>query len=172
MILFVLTISLSMLMSCCSSLFPDEKLSMQRKDYLGSELRMDGYYYCYFEKTDITSIYFLFRNGIIRCAGSYSRYNEDNREQEMVSYYDKFTPKTDWGIFVIDGNKIQYEKWVEAPSGVNASINRCSGYIENDTIFYITESYYSGNGKTEQVNRVYHFREFSPKPDSTNVFIK
>jgi hypothetical protein len=158
-------------MNGCSTIFPDDNLTLKRVDYKGNELRIDGYYYCYFEKTDITVIYFLFRNGIIRNTGGYSRYNEDNREQEMVSYYGKST-KTDWGVFVIDGNKIQYEKWIEAPSGVRASINRRSGYIENDTTFHITESYYSGTGETKQVDEVWHFKQFDNKPDSTNVYIK
>jgi hypothetical protein len=159
-------------MNSCSVLFPDDNLTFKRVDYNGNELRMDGYYYCYFEKTNITVIYFLFRNGVIRSIGGYSRYNEDNREQEMISYYDRSTPKTDWGVFIIDGNKIQYEKWIEAPSGVRASINRRSGYIENDTTFRITESYYSGTGETKQVDEVWHFKQFDNKPDSTNVYIK
>ena len=156
---------------CCGELFPDEQLTMQRKDYDGNELRIDGYYYSYFEKTGVTVIYFLFRNGLIRHAGGYSRYIEDNREQEMVSYYGK-SSKTDWGVFVINENKIQFERWLEAPSGVRAVINRRSGYIENDTTFRITESYNSGTGETTQINEVWHFKQFSPKPDSTNVFIK
>jgi hypothetical protein len=158
-------------MSCCSKLFPDEKLSIQRKDYNGNELRIDGYYYCYFEKTDITVIYFLFRNGIVRCTGGYSSYNEDNREQEMISYYGKST-KTDWGVFVINENKIQYEKWIESPSGANASIYRRSGYIENDTTIHFTESYYSGRNETKKIDEVWHFKQFDNKPDSTNVYIK
>lgn len=172
MILFILTINLSMLMSCCSTLFPDEKLTLDRMDYNGNELRMDGYYYCYFENTDITVVYFLFRNGILRYTGGYSRYNEDNREKEMVSYYDRFTPKTDWGLFVINDNKIQYEKWIEAPSGIKAAINRRSGYIENDTTIHFTESYNSGTGEIKQVDEVWHFKQFANKPDSTNVYIK
>ena len=161
-----------MYLSCCSILFPDEKLSMQREDYAGNELRMDGYYYCYYKETDITVIYFMFRNGIIRCTGGYSRYNEDNREQEMVSYYNRFTPKTDWGVFIVNGNVIQYEMWIGSSSGVYASINRQSGYIENDTTFHITESYYSDRNETEQVDEVYHFKQFANKPDSTNNYIK
>jgi hypothetical protein len=164
--------SLSILMSGCSILFPDDNLTLKRGDYNGNELRTDGYYYCYFEKTDITVIYFLFRNGIIRCAGAYSRYNEDNREQEMVSYYNRKTIKSDWGVFVINENKIQFEKWVESPSGVSASINRCSGYIENDTTIHFKESYYSGRNETKQINEVWHFKQFDNKPDSTNVYIK
>ena len=161
-----------MFMSCCNKLFRDEKLTIQRTDYNGNELRFDGYYYCYYEETDVTVVYFLFRNGIIRGAGGYTRFNENNREQEMISYYNKFSPKTDWGVFIIDEKKILFEKWVESPSGVSASVNRKSGYIENDTTFHITESYYSGTKETKQVNEIYHFKQFDNKPDSTNNYIK
>jgi hypothetical protein len=171
MILFILISGFVMVVFSCSTLFPDEKLSMQRTDYNSDELRMNGYYYCYFEKTDITVIYFLFRNGIMRCAGGYSRYNEDNREIEMVSYFGK-SVKTDWGVFIIDGDTIRYEKWVEAPSGVSAIINRHLGYIENDTTIHFTESYYPGRNETKQIDEVWHFKQFDNKPDSTNVYIK
>ena len=159
-------------MSCCSKLFPIDKLSLQKMDYNGNELRTDGYYYCYYEETDITSIYFLFRNGIIRDAGSYSRYNENNREQEMVSYYNRFSPITDWGIFIIDSSKIQIEQWIESPSGVYTSTIKRSGYIEDDTTFHIVESYYSETKKTKQIDEVWHFKQLDNKPDSTNVYIK
>jgi len=158
-------------MSCCSKMFPDDNLTLQRIDYNGNELRLNGYYYCYFENTDITVIHFLFRNGIIRNAGGYSRFFENNREQEMLSYYNKST-KTDWGVFVVDGNKIQLEQWIEAPSGVRLTVNRRSGYIENDSTIHLTESYNFATKETRQINELWNFREFSPKPDSTNVFIK
>ncbi|MDR1897735.1 MAG: hypothetical protein LBR10_13185 [Prevotellaceae bacterium] len=156
---------------CCDKLFPDEKLSLQRIDYKGNELQTNGYYYCYFAQTDVTAIYFLYRNGIIRYIGGYSRYNEDNREQEIIKYYNK-SVKTDWGVFVVDANSIQYETWEARPSGVSACIRRRSGYIENDTTFCITESYYSGRNETKQVNEIYHFKQFENKPDSTNIYVK
>ena len=155
----------------CDKLFPDDKLILKRVDYTGSELRMDGYYYCYFENTDITVVYFLYRNGILRSAGGYSGYILDDIEKEMLKYYEK-NVKVDWGVFTVNENKIQYEKWIEAPSGVRAVINRRSGYIENDTTFHITESYYSGTKETKQINEVWHFKQSANKPDSTNVYIK
>jgi len=44
------------------------------------------------------------------------------------------------------------------------------GIILNDTTFQITK-YTSGSNVSER-NEVYHFREFHPKPDSTNKYIK
>jgi len=172
MILYLLISSLSICMSCCSKLFPDEKLTMQREDYTGNELKIDGYYYCYFERTDVTAICFLYRNGIIISASGYLGSELNGIEKEMVAYYPKLNSKIYWGIFSINSNTIQYEKWIESPSGINAAINRRSGYIENDTTFHITDSYYSGTKETEQVDEVWHFKQFANKPDSTNNYIK
>ena len=174
-ILFILTINLSMCMSCCSKIFPDEKLSMQRKDYVGNELRIDGYYY----RQEITEIYsrtmvmFLYRNGIVLSGGNFSTIDLNIVEEEMPNRYNLLKKnKNGWGIFCINGNEIQCEQWVESPSGASLSIYRRSGYIENDITIHFTESYYSGRNETKQINEVWHFKQFSSKPDSTNVFIE
>jgi hypothetical protein len=72
----------------------------------------------------------------------------------------------------VDSNIIQYERWIEAPSGVRACFYRCSGYIENDSTLYFTESYYSGRNETKQIDEIWHFKQFENKPDSTNAYIK
>jgi hypothetical protein len=158
-------------MSCCNTLFPDEKLSMQRVDYLGNEIRTDGYYY-YFTKNNNTVVYFLYKNGIILCAHSYSTHNLNFVEAEMVKIYSEIRKQKDgWGIFIVDSKKIEYEMW-NASTGTSLPSMKCKGYIENDTTFYITETYYSDMKKTESKETVYHFKQFANKPDSTNIYIK
>jgi len=49
------------------------------------------------------------------------------------------------------------------------------GDIINDTTFVISVSYRMKKGKKTEVkarNETYHFKQFSPQPDSTNNFIK
>jgi len=167
-----LFISILIIISCsCDKLFPDDKLSLQRTDYTGNDLRMNGYYYTYYNPNS-TNVYFMYRNGIILRVSSFSTQNLDEIEKEMVSDYKYlYDTKSLWGIFVIDGVKIQYERWVSSTgSGLRAALS--SGYIENDTTFHITETYFNSTGETRQGNEVYHFKQFSPKPDSTNVYIK
>jgi hypothetical protein len=171
MILIILIGCLFIGLSCCSTLFPDEKLTLQRIDYNGNELRTDGYYYCYFAETGITVVIFLYKNGIILSPYASSTQDLGFIEQEMVKYYGKYH-KTDWGVFVIDSDAIQYERWTESPSGVTACVYRKKGYIENDITFHITESYYSGRNETKQIDEVWHFKQFENKPDSTNNYIK
>ena len=93
---YTITISLSIFMLGCDVLFPDEKLSLQREDYNGNELRIDGYYYWYNKENNGTAVYFLFRNGVILLEGAFSSGDLNKIEIEMVKYFGKH-PKTDWG---------------------------------------------------------------------------
>ena len=89
----------------------------------------------------------------------------------MISDFDVLRKeKTRWGVFLIIDDKIKYEEWATPTELV--SVKKSSGYIENDTILHITEHFFTYNGEKYPVNEVWHFRQFSPKPDSTNVYIK
>jgi len=154
----------------CNMLFPDDELS-QRVDYTGNNLRMDGYYYNYYEPNS-TTVHFLYRNGIILRVSSFSTQNLAEIERSIDDYYKYFYNNKDhWGVFRIDGDKIQYEQYTSSVGG-GLRAGRRSGYIENTTTFRITENYYFSTKETHQVNDVWHFKQFANKPDSTNVFIK
>ena len=172
-LLFILTGIFIMFFSCCNSLFSDEELTLQRTDYTGNELRIDGYYYYFVKGTNRTVIYFLYRNGVALWGGTYATTNLNEIEMKMIELYSGIRKmKGSWGVFIVDDNKIQHEEWVEAPSGVRLAIFRRSGYIENDTTIHFTESFYSGRNETKPINQIWHFKQFDNKPDSTNSFIK
>jgi hypothetical protein len=133
-------------------------------------LRTDGYYY-YFTQNN-TVVYFLYKNGIILCAHNYSSHDLISVESEMVKIYPEIRKwKDGWGVFLVNGNEIEYEMW-NVSTGHSLPIIKCKGYIKNDTVFHITETYFSDIKKTEHKETVYHFKQFSNKPDSTNVYIK
>ena len=67
-------------------------------------------------------------------------------------------------------DKIEYEIWTTPTETI--TIQKSSGYIENDTTFHITENYFSFNDKKYLANEVWHFKQFANKPDSTNNYIK
>ena len=172
MILFILTISLSMCMSCCSSLFSDEKLSMKRVDYHGNELKIDGYYYHYHQEPESTQILFLYRNGVLLLTRFFPSHDLDYVEKTMLTEYDKIREdKIRWGVFLILDDRIEYEKW-NGSTGIGLPIIKRKGIIENDTTFRIIETYFSDSKETDYKELIYHFKQFSPKPDSTNVYIK
>jgi hypothetical protein len=152
----------------CDYLIPnDDVLSIVRQDYQGNELRMNGYYYHEITKEEGTLYrrYALYRNGIIRYLGA-------NSDPDPIRFQNG-QHKTLWGVFQIKGKNIKYERWYPSSGGPLQSYV-LSGIILNDTTFRITESYRMQKGiKTEESkeNETYHFRKFSPKPDSTNRFI-
>ena len=143
----------------------DEKLTMQRSSYLGNDIRLDGYYYNQRKNSgspprDYTTVFFLYRNGIILNAHSYIGTNLDVVEKEMINQYEALqNQKIGWGIFIVTGNQIEYEQWSTSVGG-GLPVFKNNYIIENDTTLI------------NSWGEIYHFRQFSPKPDSTNNFIK
>ncbi len=88
------------------------------------------------------------------------------------SYYDLIKDsKTRWGVFIIEGAIIKIESWT--PSEIKLAYVY-EGIILNDTTFHIKESYRIRKGNKTDVrikDVIYHYKQFSPKPDSTNVFV-
>ncbi len=167
-----LIIGLLMFMSSCDKLFPDEKLTLQRKNYTGNELRTDGYYYTQFG--DIYKIYFFYSNGILFSGGDVYKNNISEYEQRYKDGsfgLSKKNNKLYWGLFQIKDNKVKVEKWYPS-SGGGMPAYLHSGEILNDTTFVITKSVHPKTGKEKELNEVYHFKQFDNKPDSTNNFIK
>jgi len=168
-----LSVILCLFMFGCNKLCSDEKLSMQREDYVGNELRVDGYYYIQDEKHQNTSIKFLYQNGIILTGGGYSGTDLNVVEAEMVKVYSEIRKhKNHWGVFSITNDQILTEAWDDPLGGCSLPTVKCRGYIQNDTTFHIVESYFSNTKKTYYSDKVWYFKQFFNKPDSTNNFIK
>ena len=73
------------------------------------------------------------------------------------------------GVFHINASSIEFETWTAARDIITFSN---SGTILNDSTFVISKRVNNDFGESESENITYHFQEFSPKPDSTNTFIK
>lgn len=172
-ILIILVVGLIVSVSCCRGMFTDEELTLQREVYIGNELKIDGYYYYIVPESNRTVIWFFYRNGVVLHGGTYGSMDFDEIETIMVERYSQLKKlKSSWGVFLVDGDKIQLERWAEAPNGVSLATFRYSGNIINDTTIHITETYYSGRNETKQIDEVWHYKQFDNKPDSTNTFIK
>ena len=80
------------------------------------------------------------------------------------SYYNEYKDiKQKWGIFKIEGNKIRIENWGYGELARPVTVSE--GSILNDT------TYKKIKINNSNANLTYHYKQFSPKPDSTNVFI-
>jgi len=173
--ILILIFILSLTVNCKKEKL-DDKLTMQRKEYIGNQLRIDGYYYYKYGNPEYISMQFMYKNGIIMDMGV-SNKNIDAIETEILTpeYINAIKKyKCNWGVFQIENTSIKFEKWYPVSDGVYHAYVR-SGAILNDTTFVINESYRFQDGqKTEirSLNEIYRFKNFSPKPDSTNSFIE
>ena len=162
----------------CKSAFEDEKFTLKKTPYLGKELRIDGYYYKkYILNTNSTNeehidVIFFYNNGIVILAGS-------GNQIEIESYfssgqfYDKLKSNPNvWCLYSINGETIKIE-FLEPMGGIGAPMYMKIGKILNDTTFQLVREFASYNSEdSRDLDEIYHFKQFTPKPDSTNVYTK
>lgn len=148
----------------CDKAFKDDELTMKKQPYNGTELRTDGYFYEINSYTEgIGEALFLYRDGtMMLCGGSGETDDPFGFMERLFASPDFISHAKEhafyWGVFQIDGNTIQYERWYQSDGGLPVGCSE--GAILNDTTFVVNET------------TVFHFRHYTPKPDSTNRFIQ
>ena len=158
---FVLVIS----WGCSKILCPAPDLRTSRQDYLNNAIKLDGIFYAQNSNHQI----FLYKNGI---------YRSGCRNSDILSIPEKFKCNTDlvyldsnkkdrtnWGIYLIKQDSIYMEDW-RIIGDCTYDVFSHTGKILNDSTLVIPIKY---DGRTLDTFR---FAKFSPKPDSTNSFIK
>ena len=165
----IVIIALLLSFGCKKNCFDDE-FTIVQSPYYGNELRIDGYYYT--GTGDNTSVIVLFKNGVIFYGGSgrdLAGFEELFHGKEFVEG-EKDNPFC-WGLYEIRNDTINYES--------NTSygqpwfyVYKTSALIKNDTTFHVFERMRSNGTEKEELDYSYHFKQFSPKPDSTNNFFK
>jgi hypothetical protein len=146
---------------------------MKKTPYFGDELRIDGYYYSNIIYDCYIGVAVFYRDGI--CIYTFA----EPTNQDTLNYIEneillnearinkmKNVP-TDIGVFQIMYPNIQFEIWEYRTDPTSHF-----GKIINDTTFIINKWVNNRTKKTYSENQTYRFKQFSPKPDSTNVFIK
>lgn len=136
--------------SCTS--WEDDMIN-KRTPYTGKEFRIDGCYY----KQNLNGSYsfrFFYSNGV------------------LLSFYDscdittkkqlKLNSNKYWSIFKVKGNTITETYWEEANMFQISLYDRYYEIVNDTTLLFTYKTY----------NNYFRFKKFSPKPDSTNIFIK
>lgn len=175
MVIKLFSIVAVMLFSCVSCEKELHKLSMTKAPYTGTELRIDGYYYSNLVFTDRIGIAIFYRDGV--CINTWVKpVNQDTLsyiENEILlnsAFINKIKSiPTHIGVFQIKTKSIEFETWEAGRDIITFSHY---GEILNDTTFLITKQVNNDSGKSYSEKLTYRFRQFSPKPDSTNNFIK
>jgi hypothetical protein len=175
MFLVIIFLCLIVWAGCKRMFFKDEKLTLSKKEYLGNELQLEGYFLNEYstKNEDYIEVFFFYRNGIMSDMGVFPNTELSSKELYFNSPNNNaFLKKSKlaWGLFQISDGQIEYEKWYPSEPPMKVYIK--SGIIINDTTFIITSSRNShGKEKRKIENTIFHFKKFDPKPDSTNTFI-
>ena len=152
----------------------NDEFSMQKEPYTGTHFRIDGYYYLDYGNPATRIINFFYRDGTMLSVGAVYVSDLDSvensyRNGEWYRIYSEHILR--WGIFTVNGSVIKHEKWYHS-SGGGWPAYVSEGVILNDTTYKINSIYRPLTGERLADNAVYHFKQFSPKPDSTNTYIK
>lgn len=153
-------------------LFPDDKPTLQQKQYEGEKLRIDGFY-CSDTKDDdaVTQIFVLYRNGVVmggfgtyysKVDETYNRLIEEKDQGHFVDIIDW------WGLFEIEDSIIRLEYYLPSMYGHHTYLMQ--GTILNDTAFHMTQVKQSDKSDYETIDYLYRFHKADSKPDSTNNF--
>lgn len=177
MLYIIITFFMMITINCSKDIFwKDDKLTIQRKNYTGNQLKTNGYYYTKYGNPEMLTIYMFYNNGIILHTGDGWEFSKLSEFEQMIQTSDFINKlkgiKYGWGAFIIEQNNIKFERWYPSEAPYSAYVRE--GVVINDTTFIISETYRNQKGKktdAESVNETYHFKSFSHKPDSTNKFV-
>lgn len=171
----VLSMSIFFVQQGCRKLglCEDGEFNFPRQENTSNKIRLNGYYY-----GDLTgnnpstpSVYLLYKDGISYSGlGTYNINEIEDNSLVLSITDDKRNSKSGWGIYKIENNSIEIQNWSFSTGCKPITI--LEGEILNDTTIRISFWKNSNSDKQHIVNSIFLFHEYSPKPDSTNNFIK
>jgi hypothetical protein len=171
--IFKILIFCFLIISCKKDLFSDDKFSLVKTSYIGTELKINGYYYQEMDGYYYVSGFF-YRNGIhLYVGGRYTltELNEFDKNIQNGHLDNKLKEnKYCWGLYKIVSNEILYERYYNTDA-LSKQSYVMSGVILNDTTFHITKSWRSDGSEQKIRDDLYHFKKVIIKPDSVNVYL-
>jgi len=174
---FIIFIFLSA--SCKDLLIKDKEFSIKSLFYTGNELKINGYYYKNVDK-GYSKVLVFFSNGVQ--FGGHGFYIPTIEIEDKLSDTNYISFLRDcrscWGPFEINNNELRFEFYDIFGNIWHTCIAHCK--ILNDSTFSVEKITFSKTAKKVNVEREgtssfslgeWHFKQFSPKPDSTNNFL-
>ena len=171
-LLLFLSIFIVLTSSSCNEEF--QELMMSRTPYNGDELRIDGYYYSDATSSDLVGLGVFYRDGVcihflFKPETADTLNFIENEFLLNAEFIENAKNRPNWiGVFNINGTSLDYETFETAR---NTNTRSYFAEIINDTTFVLQKEVDNLTGNIFEENITYRFKEFSPKPDSTNMFI-
>lgn len=152
------------------------KIYKPQNSGFNNQLKLGGFYFTSINpKTKAVQKNFLYENGIILNMMAFDSVDLTDLTNQIHDF-NKYSSKNKknyltWGVFELENKSISITKWYPS-SGGPLDVFTEKGVVLNDSTFII-QWYESRKGKKiKDLNEVYHFQKFSPKPDSVNYVIK
>ena len=125
----------------------DDNLSLPKISFAGNQLKIDGYFYGDIDPK-FANIYYLYRNGVFYTSEASDLSDAENGTIKVdVSNNLGKQIKGQWGVFTINGNNIEIERWQSNINGCETTIYE-KGNIINDTSFVITRREFRERGNS------------------------
>jgi hypothetical protein len=153
----------------CEFLIPckDQEFTISKTENTAYNIKLNGFYYDTVLLSNTYSIiYLLYSNGVFYNRNMTDINNINNNNVYFDSKMSNY--KTYWGLYIFDNDSIEIQYWGEKYGNCYKIIKQ-KGIIINDTCFKIvkTTNYHD---KWIDDYHFFIFKQYSPKPDSTNSF--
>lgn len=155
-----------------------QELMISRTPYTGSNLRIDGYYFSARTLADGIPIAIFYRDGVcFHCFFGATGASDTLKyiETEILldeGFINKLKSEPSCiGVYQVAGNSLTFETWERVGSRKIITFSHFAEIL-NDTTFFLRKRVNNDQNVTREENIIYRFKKFSPKPDSTNTFIK
>ena len=166
------------LLSCKDFFIKDKEFSMKTIPYTGDELKINGYYYKECDNK-YSQVFVFYANGV-QYGGNGVTTSTEIENRLLNPDFNKIYKDLQqyWGPFEINSNDLKFEFYDIFGNNWHTCIAHCK--ILNDTTFNVEKITFSKTGKEVNVNMEgtsscflgeFYFKQFYPKPDSTNNFI-
>lgn len=165
-----------MLLFCCKIA---QDAILQKVEHITNDIRLEGYYFAE-SNTESDEVFFLYQDGVFLSWGGVSNSLNLNilspdeirdstiRHFAELGYYKPL--QYSWGVWRIENNQIIVKKWLSGSGGAYP-VGKYIGEVVDTATIDIAFTYQLPPVGNERIKR-FKFRKFSPKPDSTNTFIK
>jgi hypothetical protein len=156
----------------CKDIFKDEELTLGLVPNYSDQIKINGYYYQSDSITTNVVVWVFYRNGIVCFLGTGRSLGYfENAFQNKEALSNIYANKSAWGLYQLNNDTIITNGLFLYPGELRRISTISKGTILTDTTILFKLSIKSNNTIYLR-NDTLHFKQFSPKPDSTNVFIK
>ena len=158
---FIFLTMICVFYSCVSDL-SEEEFTMIRTPYDGNKIRFDGFYLVHWKDYPTCENLTFYRNGVVLSFNYDSSINNIYNNNQFIESIR--TNKRSWGIYKIINDTVFIQQKTLNEENTRWVVINFRRKIVNDTTL-------TAKGSDGGLLN-YQFYKFSPKPDSTNVFIK